>query len=300
MVESLEEEARDGNLGDAEVFMFTDNSTVKACAQKGSSSSPKLLSLIVRLKAMATRYNVRVNVFHVTGTRMIAQDTDGVSRGYLGLGVMAAGDAMSTFIPIHQSAPERSHSLLPWVRRWSAVDAILLEPIDWFGEGHNISGWESSEDGFERPILREGRTYVWAPPPFAADVALSELRKARIKRQTSSHVFICPRLCAHLWIKQLYKAADIVFEIPPGKPGWPASMHEPLLIGLLFPFLREKPWQLRGTPKMHAVGGQLRGLFEKEDLDPRNFLREFWLRCLRPWNVSEAVVRRVLYFGASP
>ena len=50
IVESLEEEAATGNLGDAEVFMFTNNSTVESCAYKGSSTSPKLLSLIVRLR----------------------------------------------------------------------------------------------------------------------------------------------------------------------------------------------------------------------------------------------------------
>ena len=224
VVDSLEEEAEAGNLGDAEVFMFTDNSTVEACSQKGSSSSPKLLSLIIRLRSMATRHNVRVNVFHVAGTRMIAQGTDGVSRGYLGLGVMA-GDSMSSFIPIHLSAPDRSPALVPWVRGWTSSDAMLLEPIGWFSEGHDISGWEMSEDGFERPSLKEGRIYIWAPPPFAADVALAELRKARIKRQASAHIFICPRLCAPLWLKQLYTAADIVFEVPPGRPGWSANMH---------------------------------------------------------------------------
>ena len=301
VVDSLEEETEEGNLGDAEVFMFTDNATVEACSQKGSSSSPKLLSLIIRLRSMATRHNVKINMFHVAGTRMIAQGTDGVSRGYLGLGVMA-GDSMSLFIPNHLSAPERSSAIVPWVRGWTSSGAILLEPIGWLGERHDISGWETSEDGFKRPSLSEGRTYIWAPPPFAADVALAELRKARIKRQSSAHVFICPRLCAPLWLKQLYKkAADIVFEVPPGKAGWPANMHEPLLIGLLFPFLRHSnPWQLRGTPKMHAVGGQLRRLYEKEDMDPRDFLREFWARCLRLGHVYEAVVRRVLYFRPLP
>ena len=46
IVESLEEEAELGHLVDSEVFMFTDNSTVEACAAKGSSSSPKLLGLV--------------------------------------------------------------------------------------------------------------------------------------------------------------------------------------------------------------------------------------------------------------
>ena len=38
---------------------------------------------------------------------MIAQGTDGVSRRFLSLGVVA-GEAMSVFIPIHKSAREQS------------------------------------------------------------------------------------------------------------------------------------------------------------------------------------------------
>lgn len=68
--------------------MFTDNSTVEACAEKGSSSSPKLLQLIVRLHALSImRLGVKIHIFHEPGTRMIAQGTDGVSRGYLAQGV---------------------------------------------------------------------------------------------------------------------------------------------------------------------------------------------------------------------
>jgi hypothetical protein len=73
--------------------MFTDNSTVEACAYKGLSSSPKLLSLIVRLRALGTKHGIKIHLFHVAGTRMIAQGMDGVSRGYLALGIMA-GEVM--------------------------------------------------------------------------------------------------------------------------------------------------------------------------------------------------------------
>jgi hypothetical protein len=295
VVAALEDEAKEGHLDGAEVFMFTDNSTVEACAVKGTSSSPKLLSLVVQLRAMTTRYGVKLHIFHVAGTRMIAQGTDGVSRGYLALGVMG-GESMSAFIPIHLSGIERSPSLLDWLKGWCGGDAILLSPMEWFSEGHDISGWEvSSPSGIEYPLLSEGRTYVWAPPPFASDVALAELRKARIKRQTSCHVFVCPRLCCPLWIKQLYKAADVVIEIPSGTPGWPAGMHEPLLIGLLFPFLRHSPWQLRGTPKMHAMGRELRSLLKGEGLDPRDLLRKFWLQCIGLRKMREDVVRKMLY-----
>ena len=277
--------------------MFTDNSTVESCAEKGSSSSRKLLDLIIRLQALSTRLGVRIHIFHVAGTRMIAQGTDGVSRGYLGQGVMA-GDSMRVHIPIYLSAFERSPAdLLPWIRSWISEEASVLEPLDWFQLGHDIEGWTRCEDGFSRPKIMEGtRTYVWAPPPFAAEVAIAELRKARIKRQATSHVFICPRLCTTQWQRQLFKCADLVFEVPVGSLGWPSGMHEPLLIGLLFPFLRVKPWQLRSTPKMHAVGRVLRGMFADPDLDTGDFLRKFWSTSLGLQHMPEKLVRKMLYF----
>lgn len=298
VVESLEEEAEEGNLKDAEVFMFTDNTTVEACAEKGSSSSKKLLGLIVRLQALSTQVlGVKIHIFHVAGTRMIAQGTDGVSRGYLAQGVMA-GDAMSVHIPIYLSAVERAPpNLVHWIRNWAGREAELLDSMGWFQRGHDISGWKKGFDGFHRPELTDSnKCYIWAPPPFAADVAIAELRKARIKRQTSSHIFICPRLCTTLWQRQLYRCADFVFEVPVGSHVWPQSMHEPLLIGLLFPFLRVKPWQLRGTPKMHAMGRELRNMFQSQEMDPGDLLRKFWSTCLELQYLPEGVVRKMLYF----
>ena len=86
IVDSLEDEAKLGCLELSEVFMFTDNSTVEACAIKWSSSSIKLLDIVVRLRALTTIYGVKIHIFHVAGTRMIAQGPDGVSRGFLGKG----------------------------------------------------------------------------------------------------------------------------------------------------------------------------------------------------------------------
>ena len=165
VVESLEEEAELGNLQHSEVFMFTDNATVEACSYKGSSSLPKLLSLIIRLLSMSTRHGIKLHIFHVAGTRMIAQGTDGVSRGCLAHGVMG-GEEMVSFIPIHKSATERSDSLLPWIRSWCGQSSIALSEADWFDVGHDIDGWFRSDrsDLMEKPKLEEGRTYIWSPP----------------------------------------------------------------------------------------------------------------------------------------
>ena len=144
---------------------------------------------------------------------------------------------------------------------------------------------------------KEGLTSGQSPPPFATDIAISELRKARIKRQTSTHVFIVPKLCSPVWIKHVFEAADIVFEVLAGQPFWSKDMHEPVLIAIVFPFIRNKPWQLRGTPKMYEMGSRLRKVFKEEGVDSGNLLREFWVQCHGPGNVPENVVRKLLYFG---
>ena len=148
VVESLEDEANLGNLTASEVFMFTDNSTVESCSVKGSSSSPKLLDLIIRLRSLTTRHGVKVHIFHVAGTRMIAQGTDGVSRGALGEGIMS-GESMTSFIPIHLSALDRHPELIGWIKEWSGSDAILLDTIDCFDVGHDTQGWTVGWDNFK-------------------------------------------------------------------------------------------------------------------------------------------------------
>jgi hypothetical protein len=160
----LKRKERQAAWNQAEIFMFTDNSTVESCAEKGSSSSKKLLRLIVRLHSLATRLGVKIHIFHVAGTRMIAQGTDGVSRGYLAQGVMA-GEAMKVHIPIYLSAVDRSsQDLVTWIQSWSDPHAELLKPIGWFQEGHDIEGWVTCSDGFDRPKLSNGKIFIWAPP----------------------------------------------------------------------------------------------------------------------------------------
>lgn len=141
---------------------------------------------------------------------MIAQGTDGALRGFLAASIMD-GQPLESFIPIHLLMSERSWEFIIWVKGWSSLEAVHLNPMGWFEEGHDIYGWEKGFDGFERPSLVQDATFIWTPPPFAAEVALAELRKARIKRQTSAHIVIVPRLCTTLWQQQLYKACNLVF-----------------------------------------------------------------------------------------
>ena len=149
-------------------------------------------------------------------------------------------------------------------------------------------------DGFKRPRIKRG-CYLWTPPPAAADVALEQLRQARHKRQDSFHIFACPKLLTPRWQKQLYKASDIVFVLPIGTVAWPTNRFEPCLVGLCFPFLRCRPWQLQNSPKMYAVGRKLLKVSEEGDLDEGLVLRELCELCRRLPTMPGHVVRRMLY-----
>ena len=99
----MEEEGEAGRLDNAEMFLCTDNFTVETALYKGTSSSPKLLNLVIRFHLLKAKYRVRIHVIHVAGTQMILQGTDGVSRGCLLDGVMA-GESFLSFVPLHKSA----------------------------------------------------------------------------------------------------------------------------------------------------------------------------------------------------
>lgn len=295
VVEALEEEAASGRLKNCTIYFFTDNTTVEAALYKGTSTSKKLLALVIRVKLLETQQGIRIFVSHVSGNRMIAEGGDGVSRGSLNEGVMAGEDILS-FIPLHLSAIERSSALLPWLRSWTGSDLEVLTPTDWFQKGHDIRGWKKAEgEPFQRPVIKAG-VYGWFPPPAAADVALEQLRIARTKRQDSTHLFVCPRLFCPMWLKQMNKACDLVFKIPVGAIGWPVEMFEPLLIGVCFPFLRFKPWQFRKSPKISWVARKMHELRDNVEVDRGPFLRKFWLLAHRLLSMPERMVSRVLFF----
>jgi hypothetical protein len=196
-VEALKEEAREGHLRNALIFLCTDNSTVESALVKGNSSSPKLFELVLAVQLLEMQEGARIIMSHVLGERMKAQGTDSVSRGQLKEGVSVGKDILS-FILFHLSAVQRSAAVEPWIRSWLGPEAKLLQPEEWFERAHDILGEKLDRKGFWRHEFKAGR-FSWAPPPVAADVAIEELRKACIKRQHSFHVFIVPRLMKPEW-----------------------------------------------------------------------------------------------------
>jgi hypothetical protein len=136
---TIEEEARSSLLKGSSLYLFTDNSTVEGALYKGNTPSQKLFNLIVRFRKLQIECDAEIIFSHVAGTRMIAQGTDGVSRGLLTEGVTTGVDMLS-FIPLHLSALERSPQLKPWVKSWLGDDTEFLTPEQWFSRGHGING----------------------------------------------------------------------------------------------------------------------------------------------------------------
>jgi len=188
-------------------------------------------------------YGLFINVIHVAGTKMQAQGTNELSRGSLSSGVLQ-GRNMLSYIPLHRSSLERSPTLQPWISTWfqSGSAVTFLDPLGLFTTGHQAG------------------SYVWAPPPGAAEVALEQLAAAIHKRSYNLHLVVIPRLMTASWRKLLGKICDFIFTVPIGVSFWPESNHEPLLLGLYFPLLPFSPWQLRFTNLLDGLAQQLSSL----------------------------------------
>jgi hypothetical protein len=62
-----------------EVFMFADNYSMECAYLRGTSSSPILLDLVLRLRKLELRAGWKIHVIRIDGTQIISQGTYGFS-----------------------------------------------------------------------------------------------------------------------------------------------------------------------------------------------------------------------------
>lgn len=298
LVETFEAMSEKEELEGNEVFLFTDNSTAEAAYFRGSSKSKLLFDLVLRLRKLEMYQKCKFHLVHVSGKRMIAQGSDGLSRGDFTEGVMR-GDAMTSFIPLNETALERSPDLRRWVESWTCGDDLeWLNPEEWFTRGHNLvevgeEGPERNVDGMAIPTYKSGK-FVWTPAPAAAEACLEEIRKARHKHTNSTHLIMIPRLLSPYWRKHLCKVCDIIFLIPPGHPVWSVDMYEPLTVGIVFPFLDHRPWELRGTNYILGMHRHLQGVLKDNNSSDGPILQQLWELPKRLGNLSAELARKML------
>jgi hypothetical protein len=233
---------------------------------KGNSSSEELFEVILELRILELEGDIFLHIVWVAGTRMIAQGTDGLSRGDFTTGIML-GDTMRSHIPINRTAFERSPALLNWIQGWAdTLEAQVLSPKDWFHRAH------------------QGGNCIWSPAPAVADAALEQLCEARHTQPWRAHVFVCPTLLTMMWRKQLSKVVDVLFSVPVGTHIWPFGMHEPVLVGIVFPLPDRHPWTLRRSKLVADAQKELSGLWTPDSAGKGSYLRQL---CLRARNIRD-------------
>ena len=142
LVHTLEKMGAQGHLKGREIFLFTDNSVAEKAFYNGTSTSKLLFDLILEARLIEAKYGCLIRLIHVSGKRMIAQGTDGLSRGNFNEGIMQ-GKSMMSFVPLAQSAVTRSPTLKGWTESWLEVLGVpieWMEPADWFVRAHGIKG----------------------------------------------------------------------------------------------------------------------------------------------------------------
>ena len=267
----LELEISNGNIKGSEVFIFTDNSTAESAYYKGTSSSRALLDIVFKLRRLEFSEGLKIHFIHIAGSRMIAQGTDGLSRGDLNEGVMR-GLNMLSFVPLHMSALEGENNLKSWIQKWifpslSKKEKIeFLSESDWFYRGHDIMGGFKNLDNVWIPNFESG-VFIWSPAPAAGQFAIEQLREARNKRTDSLHIVLIPRLFTSIWRRQLARVADLFITLPFLDNIWTKeSKHEPLTLAFIFPFLPFSPWQLKRTGAFLEMEGFLRRVWQDSSI----------------------------------
>ena len=259
LVDSVEATAEGGHLDGCQLMLFTDNTTAELAFHKEKSNSPHLHNLVLRLRKLEMKLCAELLVIHVSGKRMIESGIDGVSRGDMNAGMMA-GQPVESFIPLHLSAAERSPKLLDWIRGWTGDQMEYLEP----------NRWPAVHGG--------GGTYLWMPPPAAAEAAVEWIGDSIHKRSNSVHIVVVPRIMTCRWRKSLGKVGDLEIVIPCDTPVWPADMFEPLVLIISLPLSRNcnenGSWRFKNSKRVESVESTVPRMWNSDFGSIRDTLRK--------------------------
>ena len=154
---------------------------------------------------------------------MIKQGTDGLSRADHTQGVML-GQPICAFVPLHLGPLDREPRLEGWLRSiMEDLNPTLLTPEGWYSRAHTKG------------------TFIWAPPPAAAEVVVEQLGRARLKRPESMHIVVVPRVMTGRWRRHLSRGSEFYFRIDRPEV-WDTRLHfEPLLFFVCLPYRSHNP-----------------------------------------------------------
>jgi hypothetical protein len=137
LVNALMRAGLEGRLTGLEIFLYTYNQVAEASYYRGTAASHSLFELLVELYILQMKYEIILHVIWISGTRMIQQGTDDLSRGG-GAGLETQSLAMRGEVPLRQGALERNVLLELWIRIWVGEKGLVtLTPEGWFSDAHS-------------------------------------------------------------------------------------------------------------------------------------------------------------------
>ncbi len=165
------------------VFYFTDNEVTYYIGHSGSSKEPALHRLIMRIKDLEVKLNVHLEVVHVPGTSMIAQGTDGLSRGvWIGWGHSADPSRTYTKQVFEPCCLNRS------IACWAGATCNTAIPT--------LGYWDAPWRAID--VLH--RFTIWAPPPPVARQLISWLMDLWTESPLdTSFMLVVPRVMQRDW-----------------------------------------------------------------------------------------------------
>ena len=101
----------------SELFLFRDNKVAECTYFCCSSKSSRLHTMILELQKMELDGELIIHFIWISGKRMIAQSTDGVSQADLSSGVMRGQDFLK-YLPLDETAIKRQKGLLEELLSW--------------------------------------------------------------------------------------------------------------------------------------------------------------------------------------
>ncbi len=165
-MEAVEIEAKEGFLKGGELWMFTNNMTAESCFFMSGSSLKLLHELVLHLRKTKIEFSFVLHVVHVVVTHMIAQGIDGLSRKTFPKDLLEGNDMLS-YVDLLQMAIEQYLPVLDYVQKWlepTASKERVLEPEEWFAEGHGIIGGKMGDRRIWIPLhIKNWKAYIWSP-----------------------------------------------------------------------------------------------------------------------------------------
>jgi hypothetical protein len=191
-------------------FYFTDNMVSYHIVQSGVSNAPGLHKLVLKIKKLQLDLQCHLEMVHVSGTTMIPEGKDGLSRGVWMTHLQSRPNYRQLMSEIFQEVPF-SQKIADWARNEANIEC----QTPWYHVKWN------------KPWIPHGvfdLLAIWFPPPEVAYQLLYFLLTCWTERPlTTSALIVLPRILQRQWSRVSQQLREVGTYQKSAEPGLPDS-----------------------------------------------------------------------------